>query len=320
VLAYYAEHHAPGVMRRDSLALSITKLGEFFAAKTVNDLTPQLCKDFVEWRIHQGDARGSNKWKPRGPNMTRVLSPATARNDLLVLQAAQRFCWENRKLALLVPVAKPPPSGPRLRCLERSEAARLLLGALGWDARGIRHPKRINRHLARFILIGLYTGTRNDRIRRLQWVENLHGGWVDLERGILHRKSKAELETKKRAPSVPIGGRLMAHLRRWRELTARYVIEYGGSPIETAINGAMNGACELAGLDGVTPHVLRHTAATWMLDRGLSPWQVGKYLGMTAQMVESVYGHTNDKMQRATANVIGSRPHHEIPTKIRGKA
>ena len=79
---------------------------------------------------------------------------------------------------------------------------------------GKRHPKRINRHLARFILIGLYTGTRNDRIRRLQWVENFEGGWVDLERGILHRRASTETETKKRAPSVPAAGRLLAHLRR----------------------------------------------------------------------------------------------------------
>jgi len=129
VLAYYAEHHAPKTVRRDSLALSITKLGEFFAAKTVNDLTPQLCNEFVDWRIGQGDARGSNKWRARAPNISRTLNPATARNDLLVLQAAQRFCWENRKLTQLVPVAKPRPSGPRVTVLTRSEAARLLLGA-----------------------------------------------------------------------------------------------------------------------------------------------------------------------------------------------
>jgi hypothetical protein len=51
--------------------------------------------------------------------------------------------------------------------------------ALGWDRHGRRHRKRINRNLGRLILIELYTGTRRDRITRLQWVENLHGGWVD---------------------------------------------------------------------------------------------------------------------------------------------
>jgi integrase len=325
VLAYYAEHHAPKVVRRDSLARSLTVLGDFFATKTANDMTPQLCDQFVDWRIHLGDARGSNKWEPRGPNTSRILKPATARNDLTVLQAALRFAWQNRKITQAMPVAKPPPSEPRVRSLTRPEAARLLLGALGWDLRtGERHSQRINRYLARFILIGFYTGTRSGRIRRLQWVENLQGGWVDLERGVLHRRAPNEAETKKRAPSVPISGRLLAHLRRWRKLTARYVIEHNGVPVANNVHGGMKSACRLAGLTDVTPHTLRHTATTWMLERGLSPWRVGKYVGMSAQMVERVYGHATDEMQRATANAIGTRnisgPHHEMPTKIRGKA
>jgi integrase len=89
-----------------------------------------------------------------------------------------------------------------VRFLTRPEVARLILAALGWDQHGKRHRKRINRYLARLILIGLYTGTRRDRILQLQWVENLHGGWVDLERGILHRKSKAEPETSCRVQRI----------------------------------------------------------------------------------------------------------------------
>src|SRR5262249_6088077 len=156
---------------------------------------------------------------------------------------------------------------------------------------------RINRHLARFILIGLYTGTRKDRIFRLQWVENLQGGWIDLTRGMLHRKSVAEAETKKRAPSVPFAdaldaNKLLLHLRRWRRLTARYVIEHDGKPI-TDISAAWRTACELAGLSTdpddpmkVTPHVLRHTCATWLLAEGKSYGQIGHYIGMTAAQVE----------------------------------
>jgi hypothetical protein len=45
-------------------------------------------------------------------------------------------------------------------------------------------------------------------------VENLQGGWVDLENGVLHRKAPNEPETKKRAPGVPLGDKL------WRTCAA----------------------------------------------------------------------------------------------------
>ncbi|MCX7314400.1 MAG: site-specific integrase [Alphaproteobacteria bacterium] len=322
MLAYYGEHRAPKALRQDSLATSLAKLGEFFSHNTVDDVTPKLCGDYVDWRIRQGDARGSNsnKQEPRGPNMTRLLKPSTAGYDLAILKAAISFCYTERKLAQNVPVKLPEKSNARPRFLTRCEAARLLAGALGWDQHGNRHHKSINRHLARFILIGLHTGTRSDRILRLQWVENLQGGWVDLKTGTLHRRASAEPVTKKRAPSVPMRDELLGHMRRWRKLTARYVIEHNGTNIENGVFAAWATACKLAGLptdvddpNKVTAHTLRHTCVTWMLDAGRSPWQVGQYVGMTAEMVERVYGHVNDAMQRETANTPRRNKQGRVP-------
>jgi integrase len=142
-------------------------------------------------------------------------------------------------------------------------------------------------------------------------------------RGLNRQQLKPSL---KRAPSVPISDRLMSHLRRWRKLSARYVIEHNGAPIHAVFNG-FEATCRLAGLnydgqdeaDRVTPHSLRHSAVSWALAEGKSPMQVGQYVGMTAQMVERVYAHTNDDWQRATANAIG-RASHTRPTQQRKKA
>ena len=261
----------------------------------------------MNWRISQGDVRFTVNEARRG----RSLKPSTARNDLIVLQGAQNYCFANRKLTHVVKITKPQASSPRPRMLSRDEAARLLAAALGWDQHGRRYHKRINRHLARFLLIGLYSGTRSDRIRRLQWVENMQGGWVDLEKCFLHRKAATEPETKKRAPSVPMGDRLFQHMRRWRRLTNRFVIECYSRPITDSLGTAFEGACELAGLalppgdpNRVVPHVLRHSCVSWMLAEGKTPFQVGKYVGMTAQMVERVYGHVSDDQQRETANAV----------------
>jgi integrase len=46
-----------------------------------------------------------------------------------------------------------------------------------------------------------------------------------------------------------------------------------------------------AGLAGVTPHVLRHTAATWLMQAGTDMWEAAGYLGMTVEMLSERYGH-----------------------------
>jgi integrase len=106
---------------------------------------------------------------------------------------------------------------------------------------------------------------------------------------------------------------LWAHMRRWRKLSARFLIEHNGAPVAD-VTEAFETACELAGLaraagdpQRITPHVLRHTCCSWMLQEGLSEWKVGEYVGMTVALVASTYGHISDDVQRATANAIGRR-------------
>ena len=104
VLAHYAQHKLPTEARqRFKLAATLSNLGTFFDGKTIDDITPQLCDDFVKWRIGQGDVRFTLDATKRG----RALKPSTARNDLIVLQAAQNYCFANRKLTHVVKVTKP---------------------------------------------------------------------------------------------------------------------------------------------------------------------------------------------------------------------
>jgi Phage integrase family len=41
----------------------------------------------------------------------------------------------------------------------------------------------------------------------------------------------------------------------------------------------------------VTPHVLRHTAATWLMQAGTDPWEAAGFLGMTVETLIGRYGH-----------------------------
>jgi hypothetical protein len=50
-----------------------------------------------------------------------------------------------------------------------------------------RTKKRTGRHIARFILVGLYTGTRHDAVLGASFERGEHRSWIDLERGVFHR-------------------------------------------------------------------------------------------------------------------------------------
>ncbi len=295
VLADYGESHGPTTERPDLIGGAIAKLLEYFGDQTVVTITNAACKKYVEWRIRQFDARSKEKIKP--------IQASTARRELVVLGAALRWCWKEAKLDRLIPVTLPAQAGPRQRHLNRSEVAALLAGALGWDRYGVRHRNKISRHLARFVLIGLYTGTRHDSILRLRWVPNTEGGWVDLTARVMYRRASGVAETGKRRPPVPIPPRLLPHLRRWQRLTSTHVIEYAGRPLKSQERRAWATARDLAGLNAdVTPHVLRHTCATMLLQLGVSVYDVAGVLGASEEVIRRTYGHhAQDHLRHAVA-------------------
>jgi len=58
-----------------------------------------------------------------------------------------------------------------------------------------------------------------------------------------------------------------------------YVLHRNGKRI-LDIKKGFAAACGRAGLEGVTPHTLRHTAATWLMQRGTPIWEAAGFLAM----------------------------------------
>jgi len=173
-----------------------------------------------------------------------------------------------------------------------------------------RTQRAVGRHVARFILLGLYTGTRHAAICSAALMPTIGRGHVDLERGVFYRRAEGAHETKKRQPPVRLPERLLAHLRRWERLgiAKRAVVEWNGKPVRSVRKG-FAAAVRAAGLDDtVTPHVLRHTAATWAMQNGADLWQAAGFLGMTAELLQGRYGHHHPDFQREAAEAVTGSP------------
>lgn len=276
----------------------ISRLNSFWGGRTLAEVSTATCKEYVKSREKNGGAR----------------------RDLEDLRAAiGHHAAENLHRAV-VNVWLPPKGSPRDRWLTRSEVARLLWVCWRHRETQIRHrgpdkgqrlptDKRPLRHLARFILIGIYTGTRAGAIAAASPVRAEGRSYIDLDNGIFYRLALGRRATSKRQPPAPIPPRLLTHLRRWQRLglAGSHFVAFNGKPVKSVKTGFTR-AVALAQLDGegskIVPHTLRHTAATWLMQRGVPAWEAAGYLGMSTEMIERVYGHHSPEYLRKAAEAI----------------
>ena len=253
------------------IAAAIKALAPFWRGRTVGEVTRETCRAYVA-------ARGR--------------SAGTARRELGVLRAAINHEHRAGHLTRTVAVLLPDRPEPRDRWLTRGEAAALLRAALA--------EPRVRLHLPLFILIGLYTGARKGAILALRWAQ------IDLAAGRINFNTPGAKRTNKRRARIPIPVRLLGHLRRAskRGSPMSYVISENGERLGD-IKRSFASACRRAGLERVNPHVLRHTCATWLMQRGVPMWEAAGYLAMSRETLERVYGHHHPDYLRGAAEALG---------------
>jgi integrase len=287
VLAFYGTHRASALAHPELVGYHLGPLLKHFGQSTCWEVNTESCKAYVERRL--------------AGKLGRPVGSGTARRELVTLSAALSFAFKERKLSQPVSVSLPKGGEPRRRWLTRNEAARLIAGALGITAIAYdiesRLPARWGRlfqpsyHVARFILIGLYTGTRHEANLNMRWGVNSKGGWFDLDHGVMYRRGEGEIDTNKKRVPAPIPDRLLPHLKRWRQITVVGPVEYAGRLIAKERKG-WERARELAGLgEDVTPHVLKHTCITWLLQNGVPIWEVAGFVGTSEKVIRDTYGH-----------------------------
>jgi integrase len=308
VLNLYLTEVAPKHKRPEETKQRILKLADFWQPYTLDDITGDLCRNYVKWRVGQ-------QWKSSKPEKTdrpaRTVTEASARRELEDLRAAINHHVCEGRCSRLISIVLPEKSEPRPDWLTRSKAARLIWAA--WRAKQIFQDQNtqrdVGKHIARFVLVGLYTGSRHAAICGAAFHPAIGRGYVDLKNGMFYRRAKEVAETKKRQPSIRLPGRLLAHLRRWQRLgiSTHSVIEWNGKPVRSVRKGFAS-AVRVAGLEkATTPHILRHTAATWAMQNGGDIWQIAGYLGMTVETLQTVYGHHHPDYQEDAMDAITGR-------------
>jgi site-specific recombinase XerD len=85
------------------------------------------------------------------------------------------------------------------------------------------------------------------------------------------------------------------------------VVKFEGSPV-ACVKTALARAVKLAGLDaGVTAYTLRHSCASWLVQKGLPTRLVADFIGTPEPMVLKHYGHLAPDYQDAAAKAIGRK-------------
>lgn len=182
-------------------------------------------------------------------------------------------------------IERPQKPAPKDRYLTSAEIAALI------DAMTAPHLR-----LATLLMLG--TAGRIGAILDLTWDR------VDFTQGTINLRLDAEGPRKGRAV-VPMNGMLRSALTSAHQAAlSDYVVEWAGDRIGSIKKGFAT-AAQAAGLQDVSPHVLRHTAGVHMAAAGVPMQMISQYMGHTSIAVtERVYARYAPNHMKQAADVL----------------
>jgi integrase len=220
---------------------------------------------------------------PVGARRKKPVKDGTILRELVTLRAALRWSQHEKWIAEVPYIEVPSPPPPRDRWLTRHESDRLLAAA--------EAP-----HIKLFIAVCLYTAARSGAVLELKWeAVDLKAGRIDL----------GAAPGGKGHAVVPINDKLRPLLEEARQIaTCQFVIEHGSKPV-ASIKTGFRAAVRRSGLLGVSPHILRHSAATWLAIGGVPIDQIARLLGHTDPRITSrVYSKFSPDYLKSAVDIL----------------
>jgi integrase len=238
------------------------------------------------------------------------LSPNTVRLIRAVLRRALRHAERQgkveRNVAALVDGVRVPK--PQKRALTLEEAHRLLATA---------RQDRLGALYAALLELGLRLG----EALGLRWDDiDLEQGTVTVSRRLDRSGKTAETKTQGSRRTLHLSPGLVATLQthaanqgeemlraggQWHETGFVFTSEVGTPLDQSNLRRRFQRLCEAAGVGKLTPHELRHSAATLLLAQGVPLHVVSEVLGHSSiRETKDVYGHLVAEDSRRAAEAM----------------
>lgn len=212
--------------------------------------------------------------------------PGTYWTELNHLQIVLNWAHKARMIPEAVHVERPIKPPPVDRRLTRAEAQKLIAAT--------KAP-----HVELAIALMLGTAARSGAIKDLTWDR------VNFETGLIDLAIPDETLRRKGRAVVPMNAGLRKRLAEAKtRAETPFVIEWAGRQVGSFKRGFARAVTD-AGLENVTPHTLRHTAASWMAESGIAMSVIATMLGHSdSRTTERVYARFSPTFLRTASDAL----------------
>jgi len=266
------EKHAKRDLHSDIEKLKY--LDRFFGNLTLDEISDDVLELVIRTKRGEIIAKRGAKARPAATlNRFRALIRSILR------RAMNKWRWIDRMPCV---IELEEENNARDRWITPSQAKLLLLA--------------LPEHQRAVVMFALATGLRQRNVLDLEWVE------VDFDQGEIHipaAKAKG-----KRVIHVALNETALQVLRGQLGLHPERVFTYRGLPLRNANNRAWRKALKTAGITDFRWHDLRHTWASWLIQKG-TPLYVLKEMGAweSLEMVQR-YAHLSTTQRQQHARII----------------
>lgn len=275
----YLEHsktkHAPS-WHRSVRQMFDNRISEFWGPDAlIRDVTSAKVEQYRQMRLKQkawqkSPQKGTGRGK-RVASTTRTINPKTVNREVTVIKSLVGFAIDRGWL----------PEHARVHLKQLPEAHVPVKFCSVEEVRALLDAAREQgTEIYAYIALAYYAGLRNGSIVALQWDSfslGESGRWT-----VTVRQKGNKLVTLPMRPELIEalelhGGAELTELRTRRRGYWVFPSRTGGHRLD--VRTPFQQAAKAAGLDWVTPHVLRHSVATHLVDAGVPLQDVADFLG-----------------------------------------
>lgn len=170
------------------------------------------------------------------------------------------------------------------------------------------------------------TGVRIGELLALRWDDiDMNKKAVHVRRAVSDTRTKGRLiddpKTQSSIRMIPVGASVIAALQEWRkeqlqeklacgskwadEDNAVFTMAFGSRMRQEWVSRRLKVAAQKAEIEYISPHILRHTYASLLIESGVELKTVQELMGhTTSRMVMEIYAHSNDDAKRRAADIF----------------